>query len=95
MACPAGRIRYWLAEARDWIHAELASLGARAAGGIEQHSVQPWSTVLRVPTDLGVVYFKANGSVQRHEAALVTVLAEQDLTAFRPCSHATWSGVGC
>ncbi len=67
----------WLAEARDWIHAQLASLGARAVGEIEQRSVQPWSTVLRVPTDLGDVYFKANGSVQRHEAALVTLLAER------------------
>jgi hypothetical protein len=33
--------------------------------------------VLRVPTDLGDVYFKANGTVQRHEVALVTLLAER------------------
>ena len=67
----------WLEEAHRWIRAQLVSLGVRAVGEIEQRSVQPWSMVLRVPTDLGVVYFKANGSVQRYEAALVSVLAER------------------
>jgi hypothetical protein len=67
----------WLAEAHEWIHAQLARLDTRAVGEIEQRSVQPWSTVLRVPTDLGDVYFKANGTVQRHEVALVTLLAER------------------
>jgi hypothetical protein len=51
----------WLAEAQQWIHAQLVSAGARAVGELEQRSVQPWSTVLVVPTDLGDVYFKANG----------------------------------
>ena len=31
----------------------------------------PWSTVMRIPTDAGDVWFKANGEALRHEAALV------------------------
>lgn len=65
----------WPAEAYAWIEAQLVALDARMTGEIEQASVQPWSTVLRVPTEVGDVYFKANGGVQRHEAALVTLLA--------------------
>jgi hypothetical protein len=67
----------FLAEAHSWIRAQLADLGAVAVGEIDQTSVQPWSTVLRVPTDLGDMYFKANGGVQHHEAALVALLAER------------------
>ena len=65
----------WLAEAHEWIHEHVARLGAVAVGTIDQPHVRPWSTVMRVPTDRGDVYFKANTASLRHEAALVTVLA--------------------
>jgi len=65
----------WLAQAHDWIEAELARLGLRRAGKIEQPHVYPWSTVLRVPTDQGDVWFKANMDSLDHEAALVTLLS--------------------
>ena len=67
----------WLAQAREWIEDELARLGLRRTGGIEQPHVYPWSTVLRVPTDGGPVWFKANTESLRYEAALVAVHAER------------------
>ena len=65
----------WLASARAWIEARLADLGRTATGPVEQPHVAPWSTVLRVPTDAGAVFFKANKDQLRHEAAVVGLLA--------------------
>jgi hypothetical protein len=65
----------WLAEAHEWIHTEVARLGLGAVGAIDQHHVQPWSTVMRVPTESGDAYFKANTAALRHEAAAVTLIA--------------------
>ena len=65
----------WQAEAHVWIHAELERLGAGVVGPIEQPHVVPWSTVLRVPTEGGDLYFKANAPELRHEAAVATLLA--------------------
>lgn len=63
--------------AHEWIEAELTTIGLRRTGSIEQPHVYPWSTVLRIPTDVGNVWFKANEESMRHEAALVTVLANR------------------
>jgi hypothetical protein len=65
----------WLAEAHEWISGQLARLGARAVGVIDQPHIRLWSTVMRVPTDRGDMYFKANTPALQHEAALVTMLA--------------------
>ncbi len=65
----------WLAEAHGWIREQVARLGAGTVGTIDQHHVYPWSTVMRVPTETGDLYFKANTVALRHEAALVTLLA--------------------
>jgi len=65
----------WLAEAHEWIREQVALFGAGSVGVIDQHHVRPWSTVMRVPTETGDVYFKANAPALRHEAALVTLLA--------------------
>ena len=65
----------WLAGAHGWIEAELGRLGLRRSGDIEQPHVYPWSTVLRVPTDGGVVWFKANTPELEHEAAVVGLLS--------------------
>src|SRR6187551_3210478 len=67
----------WLAEAHEWIHAEVARLDLGAVGPFDQHHVQPWSTVMRVPTEGGDVYFKANTAALQHEAAAVTLIAAQ------------------
>lgn len=47
----------WLARAHAWIDARLAALGLARAGDIEQPHVTMWSTVLRVPTQGGPVWF--------------------------------------
>ena len=65
----------WLADAHEWIHAEAARLDLGAIGVIDQHHVRPWSTVMRVPTESGDVYFKANAAALQHEAAAVTLIA--------------------
>lgn len=65
----------WLAGACEWVEGELARLGLRRTGEIEQPHIYPWSTVLRVPTADGDVWFKANQDALRHEAALVTLLS--------------------
>lgn len=65
----------WLAEAHAWIHEQVRLLGMGAVGVIDQLHVQRWATVMRVPTEKGDVYFKANEPVLRYEAALVTLLA--------------------
>jgi hypothetical protein len=60
----------WLAEAQAWIREQVTPVGA-----IEQPHVRPWSTVMRVPTEGGAVWFKANTEALRYEAALVARLA--------------------
>lgn len=69
----------WWAEATAWIEGELGRLGHRVTDPIERLHARPWSTVLRVPTERGVVYFKAVGSDSAHEPALTARLA-----AWRP-----------
>ena len=65
----------WLAEAHEWIEEQVARLGGDVVGAIDQHHVYRWSTVMRVPTGRGDVYFKANDDPSLWEAALVTLLA--------------------
>lgn len=67
----------WLEPAHDWIRLQLERLGLEAAGEIEQPHVFPWSTVLRIPTAEGPVWFKANVPGLAHEAAVVQVLASR------------------
>lgn len=67
----------WVAEAHEWIRAELGCLGSAVSGPIEQPHVYAWSTVLRVPTAHGHVWFKANAPELSYEAAVVTLLAER------------------
>ena len=67
----------WLASAQAWIDDQLGSVGLVRAGDIEQPHVYPWSTVLRIPTDQGVVWFKANSAELRHEPKLVNLLASR------------------
>lgn len=67
----------WLAEAHEWIHDQLDRLGTPALGEIERRHVTAWSTVLRVLTEQGDLFFKANTAALAHEAAVVTLLAER------------------
>jgi hypothetical protein len=67
----------WLASARAWIDSELDRLRLTVTGELEQPHVMPWSTVLRVPTSEGPLWFKANMDVLAHEARLVSVLSRR------------------
>ncbi|MEV7630451.1 phosphotransferase [Actinoplanes sp. NPDC089786] len=64
----AGRWRdaAWLGRAQDWIDERV-----ERTGEIEQPHVRPWSTVMRVPTSGGDVWFKANDESLRHEVVIV------------------------
>ena len=64
----------WLTEATAWIHAKLDEHGLAPTGEIEQPHVRWWSTVLRVPTNDGVLWFKANAEPHAFEAGLLAIL---------------------
>lgn len=65
----------WLASAHAWIGGRLTHLGLERTGDIVSSHVTPWSTVLRVPTATGTVWFKANSPQTQHEAAVTQILA--------------------
>jgi hypothetical protein len=67
----------WLAEAGAWIDQRLAEAGRRRTGEPDQGHVRPWSTVLRVPTDVGTAWFKANITELRHEALVTRLLSRR------------------
>ena len=62
----------WRAEAEEWIRERVD-----VTGSIEQPHVYPWSTVLRVPTAEGPLWFKATTpEVHGFEPRLTEILAE-------------------
>jgi hypothetical protein len=67
----------WLAGVYGWIAGRLDELGAARTGAIEQPHIYPWSTVLRIPTEAGNLWFKANVDSLRHEAAIVERIASR------------------
>jgi len=69
----------WLAGATRWIRARLDEHGFALTGEIEQPHVRWWSTVLRVPTSAGDLYFKANAPPHAFEAALLVILGRLQL----------------
>jgi len=69
----------WQTEAHTWIQSALAKNNLQLSGKIEQPHIRPWSTVMNVPTNSGMLYFKASASVFAHETALTDYLAK-----FRP-----------
>ena len=65
----------WLAGVKAWLDRQLEEIGLQSTGAIEQPHVRAWSTVLRMPTTGGDVWFKANIPLLAHEAAVVALLA--------------------
>ena len=61
----------WLAGAVTWVDDRLGSLGRPRVGDVEQPHVRSWATVLRVPTEDGPVWFKANTPALVHEVSVV------------------------
>ena len=62
----------WLLSARAWIEQHV-----RITGELEQVHLVPWSTVLRVPTPDGDLFFKAASISGTFEPALTLLLAER------------------
>lgn len=85
----------WLAGAQGWIDEQTGALGLGRTGEVEQPHVRPWSTVLKVPTTAGPVWFKANHGPLEHEAALVTLLAGHVPTSSSRCWPPTSTAAGC
>ena len=65
----------FVARSHAWIDDRLAVLGRTRTGEVEQPHVRDWSTVMRVPTDAGTVWFKANDDTMVHEAAVLELVA--------------------
>lgn len=66
----------WLHEASAWIEDVLAQYALVRSGLITQTHVRPWSTVLQVPTEAGLYYFKAVVPALVDEILLTAALAE-------------------
>ena len=62
-------------QAHDWIRSAVEQLSLRITGEIEQPHAYAWSTVMRVPTDAGMLFFKATAGETIHEIALTEKLA--------------------
>lgn len=67
----------WLAEVEGWIDARLREHGIGVSRPLVQPHLRPWSTVLRVPSDGGDLYFKAVAPEFHHEPALSLYLARR------------------
>ena len=64
--------RAWRERVIAWIREHV-----EVTGEIEQPHVRPWSTVMRVPTASGAVWFKASLPLLAHEGAVIEVLARR------------------
>jgi len=65
----------WQQQAREWIHTEAESHSIQITGVIEQPHVYHWSTVMRVPSSEGILFFKATAGETIHEIALTQKMA--------------------
>jgi len=65
----------WHNEVHAWIRSALTREKITLTGEIVQEHIRPWSTVLTVPTDAGMLYFKAAAPSLHHESALTDALA--------------------
>ena len=66
----------WQKQAQAWIHAEAQKNSIDITGEIEQPHMYPWSTVLRVLSNEGTLFFKATAPETIYESALTQKLAE-------------------
>jgi len=66
----------WRASVLEWVSEALSHNGRAVVGEVEQPHVYPWSTVLRIPTDDGAVWFKGMGRGTAYEGPLLVALAK-------------------
>jgi len=65
----------WQKQAHDWIRTKAKRNSIQLTGEIEQNHACAWSTVLRVPSNAGTLFFKATADETIHEIALTEKLA--------------------
>ena len=65
----------WRAAVLAWVEDRLGILGRRITGPVEQPHIRPWSTAMAVPTDAGLLWFKAGGPGNAYEARLLDALS--------------------
>jgi hypothetical protein len=65
----------WQKQAHDWIRAAAIRNSIQITGEIEQNHAYAWSTVMRVPTNEGLLFFKATAGETLFETALTDKLA--------------------
>ncbi|MFZ5858341.1 MAG: phosphotransferase family protein [Chloroflexota bacterium] len=65
----------WQKQAHDWIRTEAKCNSIQLTGEIEQPHAYAWSTVIRVPSSEGMLFFKATSDETIHEIALTEKLA--------------------
>lgn len=66
----------WKAEVVSWIKFQLSKLDLNSVSQPETVHARPWSTVLKITTNHGNLFFKAGGPTQKFEPALLGVLNE-------------------
>ncbi|MDX1378028.1 MAG: phosphotransferase [Anaerolineales bacterium] len=66
----------WQKKAHDWIRAEASRHSIQITGEIEQPHIRHWSTVMKIPSSEGSLYFKATAGETVYEIALTEKLAE-------------------
>jgi hypothetical protein len=67
----------WRATALAWVDEQLAASDRPRMGEPDQGHVRPWSTVIRVPTAEGPVWFKAVNDELRHEVLVARQLSRR------------------
>lgn len=65
----------WQKRAHEWIRGETQRNSIQITGEIEQNHAYAWSTVMRVPTDEGTLFFKATAGETIFEVPLTAKLA--------------------
>jgi len=65
----------WQKQAHTWIRSETQKNSIQITGDIEQPHAYAWSTVMRVPTHAGMIFFKATATETIYESALTKLLA--------------------
>lgn len=65
----------WRADVEEWVHDRVEEQGRRVTGPLDQRRIRAWSTQVVVPTNAGLLWFKANCPSMAFEPALHEVLA--------------------
>jgi hypothetical protein len=65
----------WQKQAHEWIRSEAKRNSIQLTGDIEQNHAYAWSTVMRVSSSEGTLFFKATASETIYEIALTEKLA--------------------